>query len=183
MDNLSSRPGDFRRYPQQIDLETALDWKAKTVDAYKVSARDAPPSRPAFCDGASPIAIARMEETLSCRLPMSLRSLLSQTDGVKEELEIENNHWLFASIVIYSVDEMIDTNLFMRREYRDRNVDRYCFFSTAGTDGIQFGMPPKLADQEDASVFAWYPDGTPDKHMADGLLPFLQGWCAGVATV
>jgi hypothetical protein len=62
-------------------------------------------------------------------------------------------------------------------------LDRYWFFSTAGTDGIQFGMPAKLADQEDASVFVWYPDGTPAKHMADGLLPFLQGWCAGVATV
>ena len=175
--------GQWYRYPQQIDLEETLDWKAKIVDAYKASTRDAPPTRPSFCDGASLSVIARMEELSACRMPMSLRSLLSQTDGVKEELEIEHNHWMVASIVIYSVDEMIDTNLFMRREYRDRKNDRYWFFSTAGTDGIQFGMPADLADRQDASVFAWYPDGTPDKYMADGLLPFLQGWCAGLATV
>lgn len=160
-----------------------MDWRAKIVDAYKASACDAPPTRPSFCDGASRGEIARMEQTLACRMPMSLRSLLSQSDGVTEELEIEHNHWLVASVVIYSVDEMTDTNLFMRRKYRDQKIDRYWFFSTAGTDGIQFAMPAELADREDASVFAWYPDGTPDKYMADGLLPFLQRWCAGLATV
>jgi hypothetical protein len=107
-------------YPQQLDLEETLDWRAKIVDAYKASACDAPPTRPSFCDGASPGEIARMEQTLACRMPMSLRSLLSQSDGVTEELEIEHNHWLVASVVIYSVDEMTDTNLFMRREYRDQ---------------------------------------------------------------
>lgn len=160
-----------------------MDWKAKIIDAYKASARDAPPARPSFCEGASLSVIARMEETLACRMPVSLRSLLSQTDGVTEELEIEHNHWVVASIVIYSVDEMIDTNLLMRRKYCDREIGRYWFFSAAGTDGIQFGMPAMVADQRDARVSAWYPDGSPDKIMADGLLAFLQGWCAGVATV
>lgn len=160
-----------------------MDWKATIVDAYKANGRDAPPARPSFCDGVSPSVIARMEETLACRIPLSLGSLLLQTDGVKEELEIEHKHWLVASIVIYSVDEMIDTNLFLRREYPDQEIDRYWFFSTAGADGIQFGMRVKVADPEDSSVFAWYPDGTPDKYMADGLLPFLKGWCGGVATV
>lgn len=160
-----------------------MDWKAKIVDSYKACARVATPTRPSFCDGASSSVLARMEEVLACRLPMSLRSLLSQSDGVKEELEIENNHWLVASIVIYSVDEMIDTNQFIRGKYHHRNVDQYCFFSTAGADGIQFGMPAVLQYQEDLSVYAWYPDETPDKHMADGLLPFLTGWCAGFATV
>jgi hypothetical protein len=164
-------------------LEVTLDWKAKIVDAYNASVHDAPSTRPSFCDGASPDAIARMEEALACRMPMSLRSLLSLTDGVTEELEIERNRWLVASIVIYSVDEMTDTNLVMRREYRDQKIGRYLFFSTAGTDGIQFAMSAELAVREDANVFAWYPDGTPDKYMADGLLSFLQGWCAGLATV
>jgi len=160
-----------------------LDWKAKFVEAYKARASDAPLARPSFRDGASEIVIARMEESFAHRLPLSLRSLLSQTDGVTEEIEIEHHGWMVSSIVIYSVDEMIETNLFMRRENGDRNVDRYWFFSTAGTDGIQFGMTASADVSEDASIFAWYPDETEDKHMSDSMLRFLIGWCTGRATV
>lgn len=160
-----------------------MDWKTKIVDAYKARGADAPPARPVFCCGTSEDAIGRIEELFNGHLPMSLRSLLLQTDGVKEEIEIEPSNWIIASIVIYSVEEMIDNNVFMRREYADRNVDQYLFFSTAGVDGIQLGSLATMEQRQDALIFAWYPDQTADKRMSDGLLPFLVGWCEGRLTV
>ena len=112
-----------------------------------------------------------------------VRSLLLQTDGVTEEVEVAPNNWIEASIVIYSVDQMIDANFSLRRTNSDRNVDRYLFFSTAGADGIQFGSTAASEAREDAEVFAWYPDETPDKRMADSLLTFLTNWCSGRSTV
>lgn len=159
-----------------------MDWLAKIVDAYKTR-RSHVPARPSFREGASEQAIARLEESLACRLPTSLRSLLSQTDGITEEIQIEPDRWVVASVVIYSVDEMADNNLFMRREYADRNVDRYCFFSTAGFDGIQIGFCIDSGDCNPATVIAWYPDETADKCMGSDFLHFLTDWCAGRATV
>lgn len=166
-----------------MHLETLLDWKTKLVDAYMARSSDAPRARPAFGCGTSEDAIGRLEELLNCHLPMSLRSLLLQTDGVKEEIELEPGNWIIASIVIYSVEEMIDNNVFMRREYADRDAGRYLFSSTAGVDGIQFGSIATIEQRQDTPIFAWYPDQTPDKRMSDGLLPFLMGWCEGRSTV
>ncbi|MDX1929462.1 MAG: SMI1/KNR4 family protein [Pirellulaceae bacterium] len=164
-------------------METALDWLATIINAYKARDSDSTPARPCFRIGASVDAISRLEASLACRLPLSLRSLLSQTDGVTEEIEIAPDHWIAASIVIYSIDEMIDTNSYMQCSYGNRHVNRYCFFSTAGTDGIQFGFPADSEDREDASVLAWYPDETAAKCMGDGLLQFLTGWCSGSTAV
>ncbi len=160
-----------------------MDWLATIIDAYTARAPDSTPARPCFRKGSSLDAISRLEASLACRLPQSLRSLLAQTDGVTEEIEIAPDLWIVASIVIYSIDEMIETNSCMRRTYGNRLVNRYCFFSTAGTDGIQFGFRADPEDREDASILAWYPDETAAKCMGDGLHQFLTGWCSGTSTV
>ena len=160
-----------------------MDWNAKIVDTYRPRDSVEPRARPAFRCGASEDAISQLEKSVGCRLPMRLRSLLLQTDGVTEEVEVAPNNWIEASIVIYSVDQMIDTNLSVRRAYSDRNVDRYLFFSTAGADGIQFGSIAASEAREDAEVFAWYSDETSDKRMANSLPTFLTNWCSGRSTV
>ena len=124
-----------------------------------------------------------MEERLDFQLPISLKSLLAQTDGVAEEIKVGPDQWICSGIVIYSIDEMIETNSYVKREYPDRNLRRFCFFSTAGTDGILFGFRTAPMDPADESVLAWYPDETADKRVADGLLQFLEGWCGGTTTV
>ena len=160
-----------------------MNWERHLVGAYETRSSIAQLVRPAFHRAASDSEISRAEETLRCRLPRSLRFLLLQTNGVTEELQIENDLWIESGIVVYSVEEMIDANLYVRQAYPERNADQYCYFSTAGTDGIQFGLRARLNEQDDAAVFAWYPDQTREKRMADGLAFFLRDWCAGQATV
>ncbi len=95
-----------------------MDWKAKIVDIYRPRDSLVPKARPAFRDGASEDAINHLEKSVGCRLPMRLRSLLLQSDGVTEDVEVAPNNWIEANIVIYSVDQMIDTNVSLRARAR-----------------------------------------------------------------
>lgn len=160
-----------------------MDWKARLSDAYSTRSLSGIAARPKFADGASPADINVFETAFGCSLPESLRSLLQQTDGVTECIEVERHSWIESGLIVYSIEQMAETNRWCRDRYSERGVDRYCFFSTAGTDGVQFGFRATAERQPDVEVFAWYPDEAPDKCMAPGLLEFLAGWCGGSLTV
>lgn len=160
-----------------------MDWQNLVVNAYESRMSVEPRTRPAFRSGASEREIDCLEQIVGRCLPMSLRSLLLQTDGVTEELQLENGDWIESSVVVYSAEQMIDANVFVRQTFAERNPVRYCYFSTAGADGIQFGLPVGTDCLGDAEVVAWYPDQTPDKCVANGLAQFLADWCSGQASV
>lgn len=160
-----------------------MDWKSLIINAYESRVTLEPRTRPVFRSGASEGEIDRLEQVIGHCCPMSLRSLLLQSDGVSEEFQLESGDWIVSSIVVYSAEQMIDANELVRQRFPERNPIRHCYFATAGTDGIQFGVPVGTEGLDDAKVIAWYPDQTPDKCLADGLAMFLTDWCSGQATV
>ncbi|TWT91757.1 SMI1/KNR4 family protein [Stieleria varia] len=160
-----------------------MDWQILIINAYKSRMSVELRTRPAFRGGSSESEIDHLEFVLGHCLPRSLRSLLLQSNGVAEELQLESGDWIESSIVVYSAEQMIDANVFVRQTFPERDPMRYCYFSGAGTDGIQFGLPVAADCPDDAEVFAWYPDQTPDKFLADGLATFLADWCSGQASV
>jgi len=123
------------------------------------------------------------ESRLQARIPSSLRSLLLETNGVMTMMSLDGEEWFEDLWTVWPLDEIIKQNLWHREQYAGRNVSRFVFFATAGVDGIQFGFPGTTELVDDAPVFAWYPDETHDKQMADGLSRFLEEWCSGRLSV
>lgn len=135
--------------------------------------------RPPATDG----EIDAAESRLVARIPSSLRSLLLETNGVMSMMSIDGKEWFEESWTVWPLDEIVKQNLWHRERYADRGVDRFVFLATAGVDGIQFGILNSKQPREDAAVYAWYPDETVDKLMADRLELFIAGWCRGRLSV
>lgn len=161
-----------------------VDWK-KTIERSYATRPATIRVRPLFRDGATEEIVSNVEETLNLRLPSVLRSLLFQTNGFNEEIELSPEVWMQTNIVAYSVEQILEVNQFHRDQqlYRDRNISKYCLISTAGVDGVQFCIRATLERSEDVPVYAWYPDETPEKCMGEGLFQFLDAWCSSKSSV
>ena len=161
-----------------------MDWKQSIVKIYQSrSAVNA--VRPIFRERASNGSISDVEQLFELKLPNSLCSLLGQSNGFSEEMELSPGDWLETNIVVYSVDQLQEVNQFYREQpyYRARNIAQYLIIATAGINGIQFCIEVSKVECEDAAVFAWYPDETPEKRMGDDLFQFLNDWCSSSSCI
>ena len=71
-------------------------------------------ARPAFYDAATDSVINTAELRLNVRLAESLRSLLSETDGVMDMMSIDGGEWFENMWLLWTVEELIERNEFYR---------------------------------------------------------------------
>jgi hypothetical protein len=129
---------------------------------------------PEFFPGATADAIVRIEQHLGVRLPDSLSSLLTETDGVPV---------IFGTHLVWSMDEIVRRNLQMRTDpaYQAHYMpfDHLLFIADAGVDGIQFafGLIQGTIRQDDVYVWNPYNDGRP--WVAPSLKTYIEWWFSG----
>lgn len=159
-----------------------MSWQL-TIDAIYVDRvqRDDRACRPRYCPPATEEALAAVERELRVVLPASLRRLLAESNGVMNTMSVAGGPWLNEDWLIWPIELILEENQWLRSMYDDRNLNRYVFFSSAGVDGIMYGFSHSQSSEPDFSVYAWYPDDTPDKHLGDGLESFVRGAiCGGI---
>ncbi len=163
-----------------------MNWRERIEEMY--ASREAQPgiaSRAQFREPASLQEMESLEETLRVRLPAELRTLLLETNGVLELLQVDNGEWIENMWLIWPTTMIADDNLRWRqpsaRDTWDRDFSRFLFFADAGSDGILFGHPVEGKDAT-ASVSMWIPIGDEVTSIAPSLETFLDGWLRGTIT-
>jgi hypothetical protein len=143
--------------------------------------------KPEFCPAASAAAVADAEAILDTSLPASLRSLLLETNGVKEMMAIdgvEGGEWFVSGSLLWPIEEIVEWN----RAYRTDPGPYECefrslaFFAGAGVDGILFAF---LVEDGVCSprVMVWHPIMDELDEVAPSLEDLLRGWLTGTITV
>src|SRR5688572_29909466 len=64
-----------------------------------------------FHSGAEEEKIATAESQLNARLPISLRSLLLETNGVTEMMSLDGGDWHVSMELLWNIDEIVEQNL------------------------------------------------------------------------
>jgi hypothetical protein len=85
--------------------------------------------------------------------------------------------------IVWPAEEIWERNCWVRDAYAGRHVERYVFFSSPGTDGILFGCPASHESRPDSLIYAWYPDESDDKCVAQSLEQFIYGMVVGGISV
>ena len=156
-----------------------MDWRRSLLQFNAERSADGPSLD--FRPGASAAAVAAAEQRVGVRFPPSLRSLLQQTNGVMEQMQIggalENIHWLF-----WPVDQLVKENESHRTiaaEHHMGPANAVLFFADAGADGISFGFPVKENGKCRPRVVVWHPIGDTVTEVAPTLEDFFRRWGNG----
>ncbi len=151
--------------------------------------RQQPPGiagRTEFYPATTAQALADAASELQATLPVSLRSLLLETNGVMDMLSIDGGEWFESMWLLWTLEEIVAQN----RRHREANVRgvaardflNLVFFADAGTDGILFGFP--VEDMVcSPRIMVWYPLRDELVELAPSLEEFLRGWLTGAITV
>lgn len=160
-----------------------MSWRDLISSVYESRGVDI---KPRFYPSASAEEIADAEDCLNARLPTSIRSLLSETNGVMEMMAIDGGEWIESMWLLWSVAEIVKWNTFFRTS-RDstsgRDFKQITFFANAGVDGIQFGFPVMDGHVCAPRVVVWYPIGGEVEEVATSLEDFLNRWLTGAISV
>lgn len=136
---------------------------------------------PDFFPGATSDQLNKVEQETGIHLPVSLRGLLKESNGVLV---------VFGQHLIWNTDEFVTYNkppwVLLRagldwHDFPDKQ--RLLFFGDAGVDGIRFGFPVISENHVSEEVFAWYPIGDEQVHKASSLQNYIEGWLTGSLTV
>jgi hypothetical protein len=134
-------------------------------------------AKPEFNSAASAATVADAEATLNATLPASLRSLLSETNGVREMIAIDGGEWISSGWLVRPIESIADEEGVHDREFRG-----LVFFGGAGVDGILFAFP--VEDGVCAPrVVVWHPIMDELDEVAASLEDFLRGWLTGTIAV
>ena len=122
---------------------------------------------------ASPGQLVEAEDSLGVQLPEELSSLLTETDGVKDEYGLDR---------IWPIRRIRDDNL-MFRTYEDfvelyMPFDHLLFFSDAG-NGDQFTFAITGGAVRRPDIFVWNHENDSRKWVAPSLKIFLEWWQQG----
>lgn len=164
-----------------------MDWRGFIRVAYEAyPRRDGITVRPTYFPRVSATDITDAESQLEAVLPISLRSVLQETNGVIEMMAIDGGAWFESGWLLWSVEESVEANLRYRAKSAeaafDRDFRQVLFFANAGTDGILFGFP--VSDRVCAtSVVVWFPIDDEIVAFAPSLDEFISGWVSGRLTV
>jgi hypothetical protein len=163
-----------------------MNWRQLIADLYE--ARPQQPGmacKPKFCRPASPQDIADAEARLNAKFPVSLRSLLLDTDGAMEMIKFDGGKWHNSMRFPWKVAEIVDQNLFYRTktETYHRDFRKLVFFSDAGVDGILFGFSVMKGRVCAPGVVVWHPIEDELKKLAPSLEDFLSGWLKGTISI
>ena len=138
-------------------------------------------TRPAFRAPASSAQIAELESKVAGSLPAALAELLLETNGIMAELKTQGE-WIETGWLVWPVESIAEWNLRARQDWEadfDRYFEHLLFFADAGSDGILFAHPKRLAGEFAPDVMVWVPLGDELSPFAPSLEAFLDGWVSG----
>ena len=126
-----------------------------------------------FVPGATAERLSELEQSLGVLLPDDLRSLLSESDGVKGEYGLH---------LIWSTDEIEELNL-ERREHSGflstyMPLDSLLFFTDAG-DGEMFALGIIDGSIQKPFVYVWNPINDSRTWVASSIRHYLESWLSG----
>ncbi|MDQ3005059.1 MAG: SMI1/KNR4 family protein [Chloroflexota bacterium] len=165
-----------------------MDWKNHIEAAYKASAGFTQfGSLPVFAEPAKIEEIYVIENSLNCQIPMNLRDLLLQTDGVNEKMLIDGKY-IASNIFIFSSKEIIEINSWFRKNEDQirpkKSFDEVLFFGQTGVDGICFALPTSNVEGDKVGgVYAWYPIDCKFINIAETLEELTFNWPSGKLAV
>jgi hypothetical protein len=122
----------------------------------------------------APVSALQAAETqLGVRLPVDLRSLYAQSDGVRGEYELG---------LIWSVEQVLADNLRLRTQADLRELympfEPLLFFADAG-NGDQFGYTVLAGEVRRPDVFVWNHETDSRVWAAPELRLYLEWWLSG----
>ena len=162
-----------------------IDWKTFIAECYATRKASEPDVVPQFYPGADEACLAAAEADLGFPLPTELRELLSQSDGVKEQLLLDDGP-IEISWLVWSTEELIASNLSLRGEAGVSAAHRLTqgiFFVNAGMGGSQLGLDGRPSDRPSCPVFVWHPIEDRTEVLAHSLADFLTRWIQGGITL
>ena len=126
--------------------------------------------------GASRKDLLALVNELGCALPADLQSLLLESNGFTEVLEVEGrlveNMW-----TVWPASELPDNNRHRHEETEEPKPPEYLLvFASAGADGILFAYDTRSPE---SGVVAWFPVEDEIRPLASSLREFLVGWITG----
>ncbi len=157
-----------------------MSWRELITDLYETRAEETGiAGKPAFHPAASADAIAQAEARLDAQLPATLRSLLLETNGVMEMIQVGDGDWIESMWLLWTVEEIVDRNA-SYREATDagtyhRDFRTLVFFVDVGCDGMLFGFPVAEDRTCRPSVCVWRPIDDELDEVAPSLEEFLRG--------
>lgn len=169
-----------------------MAWRTILTDIYELlPSRAGWTSRPEFRLGTDPPAVAAAEETLGAAFPISLRSLLLESDGVMDQMAVDGGDWFDNDLLVWPTAEIVEQNLHVRAEGMrgtyQRDFRELLFFAGAGADGILFAFPALAPGGTDRrcgpNVLTWHPVENELAEAAPTLEDFLRGWLRGEIAV
>lgn len=126
-----------------------------------------------YFPGATEVQIDSLEKTIGVVIPVDLRQLLMESNGVLGEYGLR---------LIWSVEEIIERNVEMRINliYHEYHMpfDNLLFFADAG-NGDQFGFRIIQGKIKQPDVFAWNHEDNSRMWVAPSLQSYLEGWLTG----
>jgi hypothetical protein len=154
-----------------------MDWKAFIREHYPTAGD--PPSRPRFQRPAMSKELSELEFALGGRLPDDIKEVLTQTDGILDELLI-GGEWLENIWLMWPCSEL----KLLVKSHREAGVPHeYLAFSPAGADGILFLCSIGSDHGTESPVFVWSPIENTIEPIAESLAAFYLGWLRGDVNV
>ena len=126
-----------------------------------------------FTDGVTAERLEQLERALTLPLPMELRALLSESDGVTGQYGLH---------LIWSTDEIEKLNLQVREQPGFRStympLDSLLFFADAG-DGEWFALCIIEGSIKKPDVYVWNPIDDSRTWVAPSIQKYLDWWLTG----
>lgn len=137
--------------------------------------------RAEFQDGAKVERIAWLESQLGLRLPVPLRELLEESDGVGQMMYLYDK-WSRVHTEVWSCDTIAQENKTIRADpegplpppFAPESVPLY--FASAAVDGILFAFLMHPSAAQDPAVYAFYPIESEWRRISPSLEAHLHGW-------
>lgn len=122
-----------------------MDWHKFITDIFAVvPEQPGIAKRPKFYSGVSAREIADAEVSLNTKFPVSLRSLLLESNGIMDMMAIDGGEWFDEHWLVWTLERVVEQNLWFRskvgKECYPRDFHKVVFFADAGSDGILFGF-------------------------------------------
>ncbi len=137
-------------------------------------------SHPVFSPPASILDVEAAEKHLTTRFPETLKSILSESDGVMDQLSVDGGPYFDNMWLLWPVRQIVDENLEFRKHIRETSSNHdghnLVFIASAGVDGILFGFESTDKLSEDCPIVSWHPVGKRICRVADSVADFLDGW-------
>ncbi|MFT3768649.1 MAG: SMI1/KNR4 family protein [Minicystis sp.] len=155
-----------------------MHWRQWIVESYMGRSHDV---RPEFREGATRERLVRLEDQLGCPLPMPLRAVLEETDGVRESM-CHHGTWFEIGNPVWSCDEIAEENMRIRTLTEGPSAPpgmpepAPLYFANAGVDGILFAFLVCPSGPEDRAVYAYYPIEVEWRRISPTLEAHLRGW-------